>query len=80
MDYLQLISIALEAVIAGLFLKSAIKGKNYLYGISITFLIYVFYDLAKLFSWDFSSIIINIAFFIATLGALYSAWMIGKRK
>ena len=80
MDYLQLISIILEAIIAGLFLKSAIKGKKYLYGLVITFGIYVFYDFSKLFQWSFSSMITSGVFFIATLGALYSAWMIGKSK
>ncbi len=80
MNYIQLISIVLELAIAGLFLAASMKGKKYLYGLVITFVIYVFYDLTRLFSWNIASNLLTGMFFVATLGALYSAWMIWKRK
>lgn len=81
MNYILLISIVLEAVIAGLFLRTSMKkGKSYLYGITLTFAIYVVYDLIRLFAWNISGNILQASFFIATLAALYTAWKIYKKK
>lgn len=80
MNYLQLISIALEVIIASLFLRTALLGKKYLYGLVVTFTIYVFYDLARLFEWTISENLLTSLFLIATLGALYSAWAIMKEQ
>ena len=78
MNYIQLISILLELVIAVLFLIVALRGKKYFYGLFVTFAIYVFYDLSRLFLWNIQEGLLTGIFLVATLGALYSAWNIYK--
>lgn len=78
MNIILLISIILELVISALFLKASIKDKRYLYGLVVTFAIYVFYDIARLFSFNISGSFLTGIFFVATLSALYSAWMIAR--
>ena len=80
MNYIQLISILLELVIAVLFLIVALRGKKYFYGLFITFVIYVFYDLSRLFLWDIEEGLLTGIFLIATLGAFYSVWNIYKES
>lgn len=79
MDYTQFTSIILESIIAVLFLLAAMKGKKYLYGLALTFIIYVFYDLAHLLEWNIQQNMLTGFFFVATLGALYSAWHLYKK-
>lgn len=78
-ENLQFVSIALEAVIAGLFLAAALRGRVYLLGLALTFTIYVFYDLARQFAWDMPDGALFGGFFIATVAALYSALKIYRR-
>ena len=78
-EYIQFISIGLEAIIAFLFLLLAVKGRTYMYGLALAFVIYIFYDLARLLAWNLSEGTLTISFLIATLGALYSAWHLYKR-
>jgi hypothetical protein len=74
---IQYISIALEAAIVLISLLAAtIKKKTYCYGFAFTFFIYVFYDTIKLRQINISNIILSFSFFIATLSALWSVWMI----
>ena len=80
MNYIQLISILLELVIAILFLVVALRGRKYFYGLFVTFTIYVFYDLSRLFLWDVKEGLLTGIFLVATLGALYSVWNIYKDK
>ena len=77
---LQELSILLEVCVAVLFILAA-RGKGtrspYTY-LAVTFGIYVWYDLARLLSWQVSASTTQIAFFIATISALYAAWRIYK--
>ena len=79
MDILQLISITLEAVITVLFFLAALKGRKYLYGLALTFSIYVWYDLARLLSWNIEPMLLSGVFLVATLAALYSAWVLYRQ-
>lgn len=72
METLQIISIVLELVIALLACYGAIKGRRYLFGFALTFGIYVYYDLARLYAWEISETTLRAAFFVATLAALVS--------
>jgi hypothetical protein len=73
LDTLQFASIALEAVIAVIFLVAALRGRGFLLGLALTFAIYVGYDLANLLAWEVSTVTLRIGFFVATLAALLSA-------
>lgn len=72
-ENLQYVSISLEAIIAVIFLLVALRGRAYLFGLALTFAIYVGYDLARLLAWDVSTAALHGGFFIATIAALYSA-------
>jgi hypothetical protein len=78
-ENLQFVSIALEAVIAGIFLTIALRGKTFMFGLALTFSIYVVYDLARQFTWDVSPAALFGGFFVATLAALYSAVKLYRR-
>ena len=78
-DYMLLISIVLEVLIAVLFFLAANKGKKYFHGLALTFAIYVLYDLSRLLEWEVAPIVLSGGFLIATLAALYSAWHVYKR-
>jgi hypothetical protein len=80
MQYLQLVSIILEAIIVLLLLHAVIKGKKMLAGLALTFAIYVGYDLAKLYDWEIAPAILSAAFFIATIAALFSVWNITRQS
>lgn len=77
---MQLISIVLEGLIALLFAASAAKGRPCLYGLTVTFGIYVYYDLVKLYEWNIAESSLRLLFFVATVSALYSSWMLFRRK
>ena len=78
-DILQFFSIALEAVIAVIFILIAIRGRFFMFGLALTFAIYVGYDLARQFAWDVSQPILISGFFVATMSALYSAVKLYRR-
>ena len=80
MEGLQFISIALELIIAILCVVAAVRGRTYMYGLAVTFAIYVFYDLARALSWDIPETVLVLSFFVATLTALYSVWHIYKTR
>ncbi len=79
-ESIQVVSIALEALIAIIALVGAIKGRHYLFGLTLTFGIYVYYDLARLFEWGTNEAYLTSLFFIATLSALISVWFVYKKK
>jgi hypothetical protein len=78
MEILPLVSIVLEALIALIALLAAVRGRAYLLGFTVTFGIYVYYDLARYLSWVVSESLLSTVFFVATLAALAS--MIGVFK
>lgn len=77
---LQLASIALEALVAILAFFAA-RRRRYMYGLVVTFGIYVLYDAARYYNWALPEEgMMQIIFFIATLGALYTVWSIHRRR
>ncbi len=78
---LQYVSVAVEGVIAAMGLVVALKQKrSFGYGIFLTFIIYVFYDLARLTSFEVSNDILYPVFFVATLSMLWVVILIYKER
>ena len=77
MNALQMISILLEVMVVALGIMLVI-GKKKMYGwcIALTFVLYVFYDLADLLSLHISQDSLDILFFMATLSILWAVWNI----
>ena len=77
MNALQTISILLEFVVVALGIMLVI-GKKKMYGwcIALTFILYIFYDLANLLSLHVSQDSLDILFFMATLSILWAIWNI----
>lgn len=80
LDTLQFFSIALEAIIALIFLLIALRGRAFMFGLALTFSIYVVYDLARQFAWDVPQPVLVIGFLVATLSALYTAVKLYRRR
>jgi len=77
LNALQTISILLEFVVVALGIMLVV-GKKKMYGwcIALTFILYIFYDLANLLSWHISQETLDILFFMATLSILWAIWNI----
>lgn len=80
METLHLITILIEVAIAVLALLAILKGRAYMCGFLIAYAMYVIYDLAKHYSWQIGSDFLTLWFFVATVAALYSAYMIYRNK
>jgi hypothetical protein len=81
MKPLQYVSITMEGVIATTGLFIAVRKKRVFgYGIFLTFLIYVFYDLAKLLQLEVSGFTLYPVFFVATLSILWATLLIYMEK
>lgn len=79
MNILQLSSIVIEAVIVCVLLYAAIKKQRVCaWGMALTFFIYVFYDLARLFSFNISEDVSSSMFFVASLSALWAVLKMGR--
>ena len=77
MNALQTISILLELMVVALGIMLVV-GKKKMYGwcIALTFILYIFYDLANLLSLHISQDSLDILFFMATLSILWAIWNI----
>ncbi|MFZ2038865.1 MAG: hypothetical protein WAV11_02925 [Minisyncoccia bacterium] len=74
------ISIILEVVVVVLALMVAIKNKQaYGWGLAFTFLVYVFYDLARTQAWQISDTIMALSFLLASISAVISVYSIYKK-
>jgi hypothetical protein len=71
---LLVISIALEVAVAVVAVLAAAKGRPYLYGLALTFAIYVLYDLGRLLGWNVEQGILSVLFLVASASALYAVW------
>ncbi len=80
MTIIPVVSIVLEFVIALLALFAAFRGRMYMIGFAITFGIYVYYDLARLYSWEVSESLLSSVFLVATVAALVSMVGIVKKR
>ena len=77
MNALQTISILLELMVVALGLMLVIdKKKMYGWCIALTFILYVFYDLANLLYLHISQDSLDVLFFMATLSILWAIWNI----
>jgi hypothetical protein len=77
MNSLQMISILLEGVVAILgVMLAAGKKKRYGWFIALTFVLYVFYDLANLLALSVSQDSLYLSFFVATISILWAIWNI----
>jgi hypothetical protein len=77
MNALQVISILLEVLVVALGIMLVV-GKKKMYGlcIALTFVLYVFYDLANLLSLHITQDSRGILFIIATISILWAVWNI----
>ncbi|WAC05431.1 MAG: hypothetical protein OS112_02015 [Methanoregula sp.] len=75
---LQVLSVLIEIIVAIAGVRLATKGKK-VYGwfISLTFALYVVFDLSRLELLPKSEAVISPLFLIASLSILYSVWLIG---
>ena len=75
-----LLSIGLEAAIATIAVLAARKQRPHLYGLALTFTIYVFYDLARFLGWNVEHGVLSSLFLVATVSALYAVWALYKER
>jgi hypothetical protein len=76
-ETMLLISILLEMVVAALGIALAVrKKKKYGWFIALTFILYIFYDLANLFPLPVSQDLLSFVFFAATASILWAIWNI----
>ena len=81
MNALQIFSIGIELLIAILGILLLVrKRKRYGWKITLAFLIYVFYDLARLYNFINSETLLSALFAIASLSALWAILDIYKEK
>lgn len=77
MSVMQIVSIFLEVVVAMLgAMLSLSKKKRYGWFIALTFVLYIFYDLADLLALQLSPDALYLIFFCATLSILWANWNI----
>ena len=74
MDLVQLISIVLEVVVTIIAIMAGLRGRTYAFGFALTYALYTFYDLSKLYDWAIPSGPITTIFLVATLSALWGIW------
>lgn len=79
-ENLQYVSIAVEALIAVMGVMLVRKKRVYGWGISLTFGIYVFYDLVRLAGIAVSEFVLYPMFLVATLSAFWAVWKMLKSK
>ncbi len=65
-------AILIEAAVAVVAVLAALKGRPYLYGLALTFAIYVLYDLGRLEGWNVGEGLLSVLFLIASLSALFA--------
>jgi len=71
----------MEAIIVIMGLGISIRNKQtYGWGISLTFGIYVFYDLARNLNWEISSTVMTVSFLVATISALVAVYFLFKKS
>jgi len=71
---LLVVSIALEAAVAVIAVLAAFKGRPYLYGLALTFAVYVLYDLGRMLGWNVEKGVLSVLFLAASASALYAVW------
>jgi hypothetical protein len=77
---LLIASIVIEAAVAIVAMLVAVKGRPYLYGLALTFAIYVLYDLGRLLGWNVEKGILSVLFLLASASALFAVWGLYRDK
>jgi hypothetical protein len=77
---MMIVSIVLEAAIAVIAVLAARQGRPHLYGLAVTFAIYVFYDLARVRQWTIDATLLSGLFLLATIAALIAVWGIYRER
>jgi hypothetical protein len=81
MESINYVSIILELVVAIFALMIALgKKRAYGWGLALTFLVYVFYDLARTQNWQISSGIMTLSFLVASISAVIAVYSIYKKE
>jgi len=81
MNYIQLLSIVLEiGVCVGGVVLGWKKMKPWGYTIALTYLIYVYYDLAKLYQWELSPNELAPLFLVASISAVVTVGLAYKQE
>ena len=80
MNIIPVVSIVLEVVISLIALVAAFRGKPYMLGFAITFGIYVYYDLAREYSWAVFENLLSVGFLVATVTALVSMIFVVRKR
>jgi hypothetical protein len=70
MDVMLIISIMIEAAVCVIAFLAARRSSVFIYGLSLTFGIYVVYDLVRLMGWSVDGRIISSLFLVACISAL----------
>lgn len=73
-------AILIEAAVAVVAVLAALKGRPYLYGLALTFAIYVLYDLGRLEGWNVGEGVLSVLFLIAALSALIAVFGLYREK
>ncbi len=73
-------AILIEAAVAVVAVLAALKARPYLYGLALTFAIYVLYDLARLEGWNVGEGVLSVLFLIAALSALIAVFGLYREK
>jgi hypothetical protein len=77
---LLIASIVIEAAVAIVAMLVAVKGRPSLYGLALTFTIYVLYDLGRLLGWNVEKGILSVLFLLASASALFAVWGLYRDK
>ena len=74
-------SIALEVAVAIVAVLAAVEAcRPYLYGLALTFVIYVLYDAGRLLGWNVENGILSVLFLLASASALFAIWGLYRDK
>lgn len=81
MQIINYISIILEAVVVFFSLKIAIvKKEAYGWALAFTFVIYIFYDLARAQKWSTYSLYLVDGFLAASISAVVAVYLLYKKE
>jgi hypothetical protein len=73
-------AILVECAVANIAVLGALQGRPHLYGFAFTFVIYVLYDLARLFHWNVGEGVLSVLFLLASVSALVAVWGLYKER
>jgi hypothetical protein len=73
-------SIALEVAVAVIAALAAFRGRPHLFGLAVTFSIYVLYDLGRLLGWNVEKGVLSLLFLVASASALIAVWGLYRDK